>query len=293
MLLLVQGKIALKAALVAAPLLAAAGYALPQRDAANRDAVAVVHVPAARFAHRLAGDFARDGRPVNAPVREVAVGAFAMMATQVSAADYELCVADSACARRATKDAARDDRPVTGVSHQDAIAYAAWFSRRTGQSWRLPTEAEWAHAAGSRFADDAVAADDGADAFTRRWLAKYEQESLRAPTESKAAQPFGHFGLNERGIADLAGNVWEWTDSCFVRQPVDGAGELTGTPTVNCGVRVVAGAHRAYVTDFIRDARAGGCAVGVPPANLGFRLVRDEETMVARVVTRLRRAIGA
>lgn len=28
-----------------------------------------------------------------------------------------------------------------------------------------------------------------------------------------------------------------------------------------------------YVTDFIRDARAGGCAVGVPPDNLGFRLV--------------------
>jgi hypothetical protein len=30
------------------------------------------------------------------------------------------------------------------------------------------------------------------------------------------------------------------------------------------------------VTDFIRDARAGGCAVGTPPANLGFRLVRDD-----------------
>ena len=43
----------------------------------------------------------------------------------------------------------------------------------------------------------------------------------------------------------------------------------------NCGVRVVEGQHRAYVTDFIRDARAGGCAAGVPPSNLGFRLVRE------------------
>ena len=33
--------------------------------------------------------------------------------------------------------------------------------------------------------------------------------------------------------------------------------------------------HRTYVTDFIRDARAGGCAAGVPPTNLGFRLVRE------------------
>ena len=45
---------------------------------------------------------------------------------------------------------------------------------------------------------------------------------------------------------------------------------------VNCGVRVVEGRHRTYVTDFVRDAHAGGCAVGTPPANLGFRLVRDQ-----------------
>ena len=49
-----------------------------------------------------------------------------------------------------------------------------------------------------------------------------------------------------------------------------------GMPVVNCGVRVVEGRHRTYVTDFIRNARAGGCAVGTPPANLGFRLVRDQ-----------------
>ena len=36
---------------------------------------------------------------------------------------------------------------------------------------------------------------------------------------------------------------------------------------------VVEGEHRTYMTDFIRDPRTGGCAVGVPPANLGFRRV--------------------
>ena len=38
--------------------------------------------------------------------------------------------------------------------------------------------------------------------------------------------------------------------------------------THGCGVRVAEGQHRAYVTDFIRDARAGGCAAGVPPDEL-------------------------
>jgi len=40
---------------------------------------------------------------------------------------------------------------------------------------------------------------------------------------------------------------------------------------------VVEGRHRTYLTDFIRDARAGGCSVGTPPSNLGFRRVRESE----------------
>ena len=73
----------------------------------------------------------------------------------------------------------------------------------------------------------------------------------------------------------MSGNVWEWTSTCFTRSSLDG-----GTPRVvteNCGVRVVEGRHRAYVSDFIRDARGGGCAGGAPPSHLGFRLVREKE----------------
>jgi len=59
-----------------------------------------------------------------------------------------------------------------------------------------------------------------------------------------------------------------------VRHVLDDVGNVV-SKSPNCGVRVVEGQHRAYVTDFIRDAKAGGCAVGVPPDNLGFRLVRE------------------
>jgi len=48
----------------------------------------------------------------------------------------------------------------------------------------------------------------------------------------------------------------------------------------------VEGAHRAYMTDFIRDPRSGGCAAGVPPANLGFRLVVEPSQSVATSVVR-------
>jgi formylglycine-generating enzyme required for sulfatase activity len=70
----------------------------------------------------------------------------------------------------------------------------------------------------------------------------------------------------------MAGNVWEWTNTCFLHQILGSAG--AGASIVNCGVRVVEGRHRTYMIDFIRDPRAGGCSVSKPPSNLGFRLVR-------------------
>ncbi len=109
-----------------------------------------------------------------------------------------------------------------------------------------------------------------------------EAESARSLPTAFAAQPGGTFGTNSNGLDDLAGNVLEWTNCCFLRISLDGKREqITNT---NCGVRVVEGAHRTYMTDFIRDPRAGGCAAGIPPANLGFRLVAEPARSVATSV---------
>jgi formylglycine-generating enzyme required for sulfatase activity len=244
---------------------------------------AIVRVAPGNLSYREAGDFTRAGLQAEVPLRAMRFNRpLQIMRHQVSSSDYQLCVQDSACRALDRGVAIASDRPAVQVSWHDAQAYAGWLSRKTGHTYRLPSDAEWAFAAGSRFRDDGAPVD--ADDPSKLWLSRYERESERDLSDT-TAYPFGKFGTNEHGIEDLAGNVWEWTSTCFVRSRIDAAGKA-GRPTVNCGVRVAEGAHRAYVTDFIRDARAGGCAQGVPPANLGFRLVREEPSWVASVSAR-------
>ncbi len=233
----------------------------------------LVTVSPASFQYRAPGEFTRAGRAVNAPLVSVRMAKpVKIMQRQVTAAEYEECVRDNACPPSPQDEAPNAVRPVVKVSWRDAAAYAAWLSQKTGQAYRLPTDQEWAFAAGSRFADEVVAGSDTTDP-AKRWLARYEMEASR-DTPDKAVRPIGAFGINEHGLTDIAGNVWEWTDTCYRRVSIDEAGVEIGATNVNCGVRVVAGRHRSYMTDFVRDARSGGCAVGIPPTNLGFRLVR-------------------
>jgi formylglycine-generating enzyme required for sulfatase activity len=261
-----------------------------ERDGGNpglRDQQAVVELHPGSASYRVNGDFTHAGKQAAAPLVQVSLPRpLAIMKHQVSSADYQRCVDDGACRALDRGVVIAADRPAVQISWHDANGYAAWLSRKTGETWRLPTDEEWAFAAGSKFKDDGVTIDDNDP--SKRWIARYEREADRAPS-APGTRTFGAFGTNENGLQDVGGNVWEWTASCFVRRVLDDAGKVV-SESPNCGVRVVEGQHRAYVTDFIRDAKAGGCAVGIPPDNLGFRLVVEQDKWpgVQRLVTRLK-----
>lgn len=273
-----------KAGLVAATVALAAVPLTPDREAPAKGEPETVVIAASPFDYRASGEFISAGKSVDAPRMQRHGSELRIMKHQVSAHEYEACVADGACAAQ-PRSAPRGDMPAVQVNWQDVNAYAAWLSHRTGAVWRLPSDEEWTFAAAERAADDALIVSDAANPALR-WLARYDKEYSAA--DDARIQPRGARGVNSKGVADLAGNVWEWTSACFTRHTLD-SGEAASGDIENCGVRVVQGEHRSYMTDFIRDPKSGGCAVGKPPAHLGFRLVREEAGLVARLRARIAR----
>ena len=85
-----------------------------------------------------------------------------------------------------------DRHPVTCVSWDDAQEYVSWLSRRTGATYRLPTEAEWERAA--------AGSPDGVGCGGR---------------SPEGTCPVGQYGTNAAGLSDMVGNVWEWTLDCW------------------------------------------------------------------------------
>ncbi len=237
-----------------------------------------VLIPARTIDFPLPGEFLAADRPMAAPVEAASVESFRIMKRQVSLNDYGRCVAAGVC-KAPDAPATTDDVPVTGINGLDADAYARWYSQATGESWRLPTAQEAAAAGAERFAGEsfsAVGEDPGNPAV--RWIRRYREEAAAKRPADPRPKLRGSYGPNSLGVEDFGGNVWEWTSTCYNRVTVTPSTHEVLSIVENCGVRVLEGRHRAYMSGFVRDGRSGGCAVGTPPENLGMRLVRDDHS---------------
>ena len=96
----------------------------------------------------------------------------------------------------------RGNRPVVNVTWNDAVAYCAWLSAQTGQTWKLPTEAQWEYACRGGKANKPYGIGNGDNLTTG--MANYNW-SVNSTTE------VGHYPYtNSYGLYDMHGNVWEW-----------------------------------------------------------------------------------
>src|SRR5690606_36159181 len=145
------------------------------------------------FTHMQPGEFLQDSRPAAAPRVPVRIRRpLEIMKYQVGLDDYARCVAAGACKRADARGGS--EVPVTGVSYRDALAYAKWYSEATGEDWRLPTDEEWAFAAGSRFRGDIEPVEVDTANPARGWLSSYQREVDLARKPNPEPKPAGSFG---------------------------------------------------------------------------------------------------
>ncbi|OUS38017.1 hypothetical protein A9Q94_03775 [Rhodobacterales bacterium 56_14_T64] len=238
------------------------------------DVPEIVVIPAGSYSYRPSGDFRIGTRSVDAPRETRSANTdLEIMKYPVSESLYAQCVAAAACTE--TTVIGLLEAPQTDISYVDATSFARWYSSMTQQTWRLPTDDEWVRAAGERYVDAGLGIDKDEEDPSKRWLANYRRLVSERGDSDVEIHPLGHFGVNELGVSDIAGNIWEWTESCFINGQVSEDGTAVVEQTNYCGVRAVQGKHRAFIIEFVRDAKVGGCAVGIPPDYLGFRLVRE------------------
>jgi formylglycine-generating enzyme required for sulfatase activity len=105
----------------------------------------------------------------------------------------------------------RQDHPVVQVAYPDAGAYAQWAGRR------LPTEAEWEFAAGGGSASTYAWGEDvapGGRLMANTWQGRFPYRNDGA-AGWVGTSPVGSFPENGFGLADMIGNVWEWTTTAF------------------------------------------------------------------------------
>ena len=197
--------------------------------------------------------------PVQADVR--IERPFAIGVYEVTIAEWNGCVRDNACAKLGNwaKENPNPLIPATDISYEDAQAFLAWLTVKSGRTYRLPTEAEWEYASRGGaptafpWGDDIAPSQANYD-HTARYRGS-DTAPYRGYPESVNAYPANALGLNQ-----MQGNVWEWTSGCTDQ---------------SCRMRVIRGGSFESAPDALRSANR----FTVPPTkrrqDAGLRVVRD------------------
>ncbi|MEY4541296.1 MAG: hypothetical protein RLZZ306_3053 [Bacteroidota bacterium] len=159
------------------------------------------------------------------------------------------------------KAKAPDNHPVTQVSWNDAVAYCKWAKKR------LPTKIEYDFAANNAEEEFKTYAWGENAIENGKYKANFWQGSFPQYNSNEdgfqTTSPVGFFGVNKLGLADMGGNVWEWTQDWDTEKPtekVQSGGSFLCDPNVCHGFKIGNTSSTSPETGLM---------------HLGFRCVRD------------------
>jgi len=152
-----------------------------------------------------------------------------------------------------------DLQPVTCVSWNDAQEFIKWLNGKTGQKYRLPTEAEWEYCCRAGVVGGLPSNVDA--------IAWYKANS------GQSARPVGLKEQNGFKLYDMLGDVWEWCQ--------DREGEYAGAPQVDPSgpasgaKRMARGGGWLSAAEYLRPSIRVGAPPDLRAVDLGFRLASD------------------
>ncbi len=190
------------------------------------------------------------------PVHRVTLDSFALGKTEVTQAQWRAIMGNnpshfSNCG---------DDCPVEKVSWEEAQDFLRKLSRKTGKTYRLPSEAEWEFAcrAGGRHTHCG-----GDDLHSLGWA----KQSFLGETHPVARkQP------NAWNLHDMSGNVWEWVEDCWNDNYGGAPGDGRAWARGNCSEHVARGIGYGIRPESPSAAIRQG--IGSAYRDLGFRPAR-------------------
>jgi formylglycine-generating enzyme required for sulfatase activity len=222
-----------------------------------------------------AGDFAMGSDPqkdpaangAEQPQHDLHLPAYHVAKTPVTNALYLSFVQATNCQtpsywREGQPLAGQERHPVVGVNWYDAVAYCDWLSEVTGKPYRLPSEAEWEMSA------------RGSDGRIYPWGDRWEEQRCNTAASGRwSTTPVDAYlqGASPYGLLDMAGNVWEWTQSLYKSYPYDPSAEAGDSDEQER--RVLRGGSYGYKAAYARCAFRLRLNPDSRGRDIGFRLV--------------------
>ncbi len=224
------------------------------------------------------------GSPASEPLREDDEGPqhkvtiakpFAVGKYAVTFAEWDACAADGGCGRQKPSDEGwgRGGRPVINVNWHDAKRYAAWLSKKTGNAYRLLSEAEREYVARAgtktpfwwgKSITPAQANYNGSFVYGGGGKeGEYREKTL----------PVKSFEPNPWALYQVHGNVWEWVEDCYHDSYAGAPANSSAWTTGKCEKRILRGGSWSSIPEYLRaENRTWNGPAGPGSRNSGFRL---------------------
>jgi len=216
--------------------------------------MAFVWVPGGCF---QMGDTFGDGNSDEKPVHKVCLDGFWLGRYEVTQAEYRKVTRENPSRFKG------DRRPVENVSWDDAKKFISGLNRQTGETFALPSEAQWEYAARSGGKPEKYAGGNEVDQVA--WYGK---------NSGRTTRPAGTKLPNALGLYDMSGNVWEWCEDVYDEKAYGKHSLNNPVITSGSSYRVLRGGSWDFSPWIVRAAGRSGFWAFNRFSYVGFRLCR-------------------